>query len=109
MTGKLDAAADTTPRPKYSMVVSLGPLSTVVNGIKRNPQANGLASNPRCLRRDVNVNSALGARANYSYSLVMDYPKINNFYDRYLGQPFLQNDNHPWGVSPLSLLGIWQS
>ncbi|KLU86054.1 hypothetical protein MAPG_05073 [Magnaporthiopsis poae ATCC 64411] len=84
--------------PFADMVVSLGPASTVVNGIKRNPRADGLGSNPRCLRRDVNVNSALGARANYSYSLVMDYPRINNFYDRYLGQPYLPNDNHPWGL-----------
>lgn len=82
----------------HSMVVSLGPRATVVNGIPRNPRADGLGSNPRCLRRDVNRNSALGARANYSYSLITEYPHVNNFYDRYLGQPFLQNDAHPWGV-----------
>ncbi|KAI6626321.1 hypothetical protein MCOR08_007232 [Pyricularia oryzae] len=84
--------------PFKDMVVSLGPRATVVNGIPRNPRADGLGSNPRCLRRDVNRNSALGARANYSYSLITEYPHVNNFYDRYLGQPFLQNDAHPWGL-----------
>jgi len=83
------------------MVVSLGPLSTVVRGIKSNPRADGLGSNPRCLRRDVNRESALGATANYTYSLIMDHPNIDAFYNRYLGQPQLQNDAHPWGVGAL--------
>ena len=80
------------------MVVSLGPKGVIVTGIPKNPRFDGLGSNPRCLRRDVNKYSAAGATANYTYSLIMDNPKIDDFYNRYLGQPPLQNDLHPWGV-----------
>ncbi len=81
------------------MVVSLGPKGAILNDVPRNPRSDGLGSNPRCLRRDVNKNSALGATANYTYSLITDYKDIDGFYNRYLGQPMLKNDQHPWGVS----------
>jgi tyrosinase len=87
-----------TTGPFKDMVVSLGPKSTVVDNVPKNPQADGLGANPRCLRRDVNRNSALGATANYTYSLIMDNKDIDSFYNRYLGQPPLKNDNHPWGL-----------
>src|SRR4051794_28267023 len=80
------------------MVVSLGPKSTIVRNIPANPRADGLGSNPRCLRRDVNKNSAAGARANYTYSAIMDNKDIDSFYNRYLGQPQLKGDTHPWGI-----------
>lgn len=80
------------------MVVSLGPLGTVLNDLPRNPRADGLGSNPRCLRRDLNKFSAAGADANHSYSLVMDYPDVDSFYNRYLGQPYLRGDEFPWGL-----------
>jgi tyrosinase len=83
------------------MVVSLGPKSPVVNNIPRNPQADGMGANPRCLRRDVNKYSAAGATANYTLSLILNNTSIDSFYNRYLGQPPLKNDPHPWGVSPL--------
>lgn len=81
------------------MVVSLGPKGAILNDVPKNPREDGLASNPRCLRRDVNRNSALGATANYTYDLIMNNKDIDSFYNRYLGQPMLKNDNHPWGVS----------
>lgn len=87
-----------TSGPFKDMVVSLGPKSTVVDGIPANPRWDGLGSNPRCLRRDVNKYSAFGARANYTYSLIMDHPEIDAFYNRYLGQPQLENDMYPWGL-----------
>ncbi|KAK5655291.1 hypothetical protein OQA88_5858 [Cercophora sp. LCS_1] len=87
-----------TEGPFKNMVVSLGPMSSVVRDIPRNPRSDGMGSNPRCLRRDVNRESALGATANYTYSAIMDNPDINAFYNRYLGQPQLQNDRHPWGL-----------
>ncbi len=87
-----------------SMVVNLGPKGTVLPDVPKNPREDGLGSNPRCLRRDVNRNSALGATANYTYSLIMNYTDINGFYNRYLGLPPLKNDQHPWGVSTRSLL-----
>jgi tyrosinase len=81
------------------MVVSLGPGGKIVNNIPKNPRADGLGSNPRCLRRDVNKYSAAGAKANYTYDLITSNPKIDDFYNRYLGQPQLKNDPNPWGVS----------
>ena len=83
----------------YSMNVSIGPKAAMVPGVPKNPQDDGLGSNPRCLRRDVNKYSAAGATANYTYSLIMDNKDIDSFYNRYLGQPPLKNDPHPWGVS----------
>lgn len=84
--------------PFKDMVVSLGPVGVVVNNIPKNPQRNGLGSNPRCLRRDINKASAMGATANHTYSLIMEYPDITAFYNRYLGQPFLRGDQYPWGL-----------
>lgn len=80
------------------MVVSLGPKSAIVRNIPNNPRSDGLGSNPRCLRRDVNKFSAAGARANYTYSAIMDNTNIDAFYNRYLGTPQLKGDTHPWGV-----------
>lgn len=90
-----------------SMVVSLGPKSTIVRNIPKNPRADGLGSNPRCLRRDVNKYSVAGGRANYSYSLIMDNLDVDSFYNRYLGMPFLKGDPHPWGVRSFHLLWWW--
>ena len=81
------------------MVVSLGPMAADVPNVPKNPQEDNLGSNPRCLRRDVNRNSAMGAKANYSYPLIMESKNINDFYNRYLGQPPPKNDPYPWGVS----------
>ncbi len=89
---------DVTDMVMVSMVVSLGPVGTVVRDIPRNPRMDGMGSNKRCLRRDINKHSAAGARANYTYNLIMDHPNIDAFYNRYLGQPMLQNDRNPWGV-----------
>ncbi|CAI4213272.1 unnamed protein product [Parascedosporium putredinis] len=69
-----------TEGPFSDMVVSIGPLGTVLRDIPRNPRADGLAS------------------ANHSYSLIMDYPDVDAFYNRYLGQPFLRGDEFPWGL-----------
>jgi tyrosinase len=87
-----------TEGPFKDMVVSIGPGGTVVPGIPKNPRMDGLGANPRCLRRDVNRNSALGATANYTYSLITEYKDIDGFYNRYLGQPQLKGDLHPWGL-----------
>ncbi len=81
------------------MVVSLGPKGPMVPDVPKNPREDGLGSNPRCLRRDVNKFSIAGATAKYAYSLIMDNKDIDSFYNRYLGQPPLRNDPYPWGVS----------
>ncbi|KAK4176774.1 hypothetical protein QBC36DRAFT_186640 [Triangularia setosa] len=84
--------------PFKDMVVSLGPKGSVVRNIPANPQRDGLGSNPRCLRRDVNRFSVAGARANYTHHLITQHNDVDSFYNRYLGQPQLKNDPNPWGV-----------
>ena len=70
----------------------------------KNPRADGLGSNPRCLRRDINRNAAMGATADRAYSLIVDNRDINGFYNRLLAQPPPKNDSYPWGVSFLLYL-----
>jgi hypothetical protein len=86
------------------MVVSLGPSKmSRASNVPKNPRPDGLGSNPRCLRRDINRNAALGATAAHAHSLIVDNNDINGFYNQLLGQPAPKNDPYPWGVSiPLS-------
>lgn len=93
-----DGGGCVTEGPFKDMIVSIGPKAAMVPGVPKNPQDDGLGSNPRCLRRDVNKYSAAGATANYTYSLIMDNKDIDSFYNRYLGQPPLKNYPHPWGL-----------
>lgn len=81
-----------------SMVVSLGPLMPLVNYLPKNPRQDGLGSNPRCLRRDVNRNAAMGATADRALTLLQE-KTIDGFYNRLLGVPPPRNDPYPWGVS----------
>ncbi|KAI5861017.1 Di-copper centre-containing protein [Durotheca rogersii] len=76
------------------MVVSLGPLSTIVSDIPPNPQKDGLGSNPRCLRRDVNKYSASVTTADHAYKLITESPDIETFQKILLGQP----DKNDWGI-----------
>ena len=80
------------------MVVSLGPVVSKYPGVPRNPLANGTGPNPRCLRRDINVNAAMGATADRVFSL-FKHNDITGFYNELLGNPPLKNDPYPWGVS----------
>lgn len=82
------------------MVVSLGPtaMSTGVN-VPKNPRTDGTGSNPRCLRRDVNRNAAMGAKADRAYSLLTDNDEMDGFYNQLLGTPPPKDDPYPWGVS----------
>ena len=80
-----------------SMVVSLGPASPVMDGLPKNPGPNSAGSNPRCMRRDVNVNSALGATANHSYNLITKSQDINSFYNTLLTPP-PSKEPYNWGI-----------
>ncbi|KAI1851561.1 hypothetical protein JX265_012357 [Neoarthrinium moseri] len=81
------------------MVVSLGPTSmSTANDIPKNPRTNGTGSNPRCLRRDINRNSAMGATADRAFSLISGNKDINGFYNQLLGTPPPKNDSYPWGI-----------
>ena len=66
--------------------------------IPKNPRSDGTGSNPRCLRRDVNRNAAMGATADRVFSLLNDNKEIDKFYDTLLGTPPPKNDPYPWGV-----------
>lgn len=81
------------------MVVSLGPtsMSTGSKNVKKNPKSDGTGANPRCLRRDVNRNAAMGATNAKAYSLLQN-TEMNKFYDQLLGSPAPKNDPYPWGV-----------
>jgi tyrosinase len=72
------------------MIVSIGPKSTVVNNIPKDPLADGMGANPRCLRRDVNKDSALGVTANHTLLPTLNNTDIASFYSRYLSQPPLK-------------------
>lgn len=88
-----------TEGPFSDMVVSLGPtaMSTGVN-VPKNPRADGTGSNPRCLRRDVNRNAAMGAKADRAYSLLTDNDEMDGFYNQLLGTPPPKDDPYPWGI-----------
>ncbi|KAI0911015.1 hypothetical protein F4823DRAFT_561369 [Ustulina deusta] len=85
--------------PFSDMVVSLGPtaMSTGAN-IPKNPRSDGTGSNPRCLRRDVNRNAAMGATADRAFSLLTNNNDIDSFYNQLLGTPPPKNDPYPWGI-----------
>lgn len=86
------------------MVVNLGPtaMSTGSN-IPKNPRSDGTGANPRCLRRDVNRNALMGARADRAFKLIDGNDNIDSFYNELLGSPPPKNDPYPWGVSYLSI------
>jgi tyrosinase len=76
------------------MVVSLGPKSTFFSDIPPNPQKDGLGSNPRCLRRDVNKFSAAFTTANWTHALITEYQDVDAFQKTMLGQP----EKNDWGI-----------
>ncbi|KAK3381090.1 hypothetical protein B0H63DRAFT_501831 [Podospora didyma] len=86
-----------TEGPFKDMLISLGPVSPMAKNIPPNPLANGTGSNPRCLRRDVNRNAAMGATADRMYNLLME-KSIDGFYNKLLGNPSPKNDPYPWGI-----------
>ncbi|KAI1339207.1 hypothetical protein F5Y15DRAFT_407274 [Xylariaceae sp. FL0016] len=89
-----------TEGPFSDMVVSLGPTSASMGGkgIKKNPRTDGTGSNPRCLRRDVNRNAAMGARADRAFHLLTNNTGMDSFYNELLGTPPPKNDPYPWGI-----------
>ena len=83
------------------MVVSLGPTSmaTQLHNLPKNPKSDGTGHNPRCLRRDINRNAAMGATTELMYALLTESKDINTFYNTLLGTPPPKNTSFPWGVS----------
>ncbi|KAH9885553.1 Di-copper centre-containing protein [Xylariomycetidae sp. FL2044] len=89
-----------TTGPFSDMMVSLGPTSMSMGSknVPKNPKTDGTGSNPRCLRRDVNVNAALGATADRAYALLNDNDNMDDFYNQLLGTPPPKDDPYPWGI-----------
>jgi len=80
------------------MVVSLGPKQGTSRSIPKNPRSDGTGANPRCLRRDINRNAAMGATADRALNLLVNSTDINSFYNTLLGTPPPKNDPYPWGI-----------
>ncbi|KAI1813017.1 hypothetical protein GGS20DRAFT_586881 [Poronia punctata] len=88
-----------TDGPFSDIVVSLGPTSMSIGvNVPKNPRSDGTGSNPRCLRRDVNRNAAMGATADRAYSLLTENDNMDDFYNQLLGTPPPKNDPYPWGI-----------
>ena len=54
-------------------------MSPILQDVPKNPRADGLGYNPRCLRRDVNKNSAKYTTEAYTYSLITQSNNIATF------------------------------
>lgn len=87
-----------TEGPFKDYVANVGPGSPMMDGVPRNPMANGGGSNPRCMRRDVNSNVALGATAEKVYNLITKSKDINSFYNTLLTPAPNASDPYNWGI-----------
>ncbi|KAI1088384.1 hypothetical protein F5B19DRAFT_428377 [Rostrohypoxylon terebratum] len=88
-----------TKGPFSDMVVSLGPTSMSMGAnVPKNPRSDGTGKNPRCLRRDVNRDATMGARADRAFHLLNNSANIDTFYNELLGTPPPKNDPYPWGI-----------
>ncbi|KAG7287554.1 hypothetical protein NEMBOFW57_007066 [Staphylotrichum longicolle] len=81
-----------------SYMATVGPGSPVMNNVPKNPVAGGGGYNPRCMRRDVNSEVALGATAEKSYNLITLSKDINTFYNTLLTPPVNRSDPYNWGI-----------
>ncbi|KAF1837597.1 Di-copper centre-containing protein [Decorospora gaudefroyi] len=71
--------------PLANWTVSLGPIQTHAEGIKPNPQADGLGYNPRCLNRDVSKEAAYSSRDEVITALIEDSNDVLTFQNRMQG------------------------
>ncbi|KAH8765458.1 hypothetical protein F5883DRAFT_630101 [Diaporthe sp. PMI_573] len=106
--GKLDPRYKGVPQPGRTPniiksgggggCVTDGPFSESVTRLTTTTRSDGTGSNPRCLRRDVNRNAAMGATADRAFSLINDNKGMDGFYNKLLGMPIPKNDSFPWGI-----------
>ncbi|KAK4032259.1 hypothetical protein C8A01DRAFT_20647 [Parachaetomium inaequale] len=87
-----------TEGPFKDYMATVGPGSPVMNNVPKNPVAGGGGYNPRCMRRDVNSEVALGATADKSYNLITMSKDINTFYNTLLTPPVNRSDPYNWGI-----------
>lgn len=63
-------------------MINMGPIQPMIDlpgGLKPNPQSDGLGYNPRCLRRDLSLQSANETRDDLVSSLIKDNPTMAKF------------------------------
>jgi tyrosinase len=65
--------------PLANWTVTIGPIETRVEGIKPNPQADGLGYNPRCLSRDMSKQATYASRDSIITALIEDSKDILSF------------------------------
>lgn len=81
-----------TTGPFKDYKVNLGPVGLFgynANQTTSNPQTNGLGYNPRCLRRDLNVECAQGANDANTTALITEHTDIGSF-QGWMQGPFSQ-------------------
>ncbi|KAH4123334.1 hypothetical protein HBI56_040600 [Parastagonospora nodorum] len=71
--------------PLANWTMSLGPIQSTFEGVKPNPQADGLGYNPRCLSRDVSKDAAYGSRDEEIMALITGNNNILDFQNRMQG------------------------
>jgi tyrosinase len=67
----------------------MGPLQSMLRvpgGLPKNPQANGLGYNPRCLSRDISLQSSYETRDEAVSALLKGYPDIARFQRVFQGE-----------------------
>ncbi|KAF2018019.1 Di-copper centre-containing protein [Aaosphaeria arxii CBS 175.79] len=77
-----------TSGPFKDWKVNLGPITSRDTTVPPNPSPDGLGHNPRCIKRDLSVQSALEARDEYITDLIKDSANISAFQDTF------QNPNY---------------
>ena len=68
-----------------SWTMNLGPILTLLPGVKPNPQADGLGYNPRCISRDLSNVAAYETRDEMIVSLITGYKDVLSFQNRMQG------------------------
>ncbi|KAK4171012.1 hypothetical protein QBC36DRAFT_295759 [Triangularia setosa] len=87
-----------TEGPFKDYMANIGPGAPVMNNVPKNPLSSGGGYNPRCMRRDISVDAALGATADRAYNLLTKSKDINTFYNTMLTPPRNASDPYNWGI-----------
>ncbi|KAH4102311.1 hypothetical protein HBI81_009010 [Parastagonospora nodorum] len=78
-----------TSGPFKDWKLNMGPLQSMLRvpgGLPKNPQANGLGYNPRCLSRDISLQSSYETRDEAVSALLKGYPDIARFQRVFQGE-----------------------
>ncbi|KAK4651797.1 hypothetical protein QC762_600500 [Podospora pseudocomata] len=87
-----------TEGPFKHYMANIGPGAPVMNNVPKNPLPSDGGYNPRCMRRDISVDAALGATAERSYNLIMKSKDTNTFYNTLLTPTRNASDPYNFGI-----------